>query len=93
MNEKSKFTVAKIATLGLLTTTFAFTNLEIAKSKTDSASTVALQLNVGEPAGAVCRSKCAKAIGNAAKSAVRVIFMRAIHNGTGSQPQQQQPRN
>ena len=91
MNKKS--TVAKIATLGLLTTTLAFTNLEIAKSKTDSASTVALQLNVGEPAGAACRSQCAKVIGNVAKSAVRGIFRRTVNNGTGSQPQQQQPRN
>ncbi|HHP7230518.1 MAG TPA: hypothetical protein ACFCUY_06630 [Xenococcaceae cyanobacterium] len=62
MNNKS--TIAKVTTLGLLTTTLAFTNLEVATSKTGSASsTVALQLNVGEPASAgnPCNRTCQKA--------------------------------
>ncbi|HHP7230519.1 MAG TPA: hypothetical protein ACFCUY_06635 [Xenococcaceae cyanobacterium] len=59
MNKKS--TMAKVATLGLLTTTLAFTNLEVATSKTGStSSTVALQLNVGESASAKCNSSCQK---------------------------------
>lgn len=61
MNGKS--TIAKVATLGLLTTTFAFGNLEIATFKTGSTFPVGLELSIGKPASALkCRKGCVKAI-------------------------------
>ncbi len=80
-----KFILAKVTTLGLLTTTLAFTNLEIATSKAGSTSLMTLQLDVGQSASALkCNSRCAKAIGRAGVSAVRSIWNRS------RQQQQQQ---
>ena len=56
-----KITFKKAAVLGLISTTFAVTNVEIATLKSESASHSALNIEIGKSANAgVCNSRCAK---------------------------------
>lgn len=58
-----KLTLVKVAMLGLISATFAFTNIEIATSKSRSISDIALQVDLGSSANAgICNSRCARRI-------------------------------
>lgn len=75
-----------MAVLGIISTSFAFTNVEIATSKSKSISNVsALQVGLGSSANAgVCNSRCARRISR--------IGGRIVKNAWQKRKQQQEQR-
>ena len=63
--------------LGLISTTFAVTNIETATLKSDSLSRLPLNVEVGKSANAVnCNSRCAKRLGRLGIKVGRTIWRR-----------------
>lgn len=72
-----KIALTKIVVCGLLSTTFAVTNIETATLKSDSLSPYRLNLKIGKSANAVtCNSRCAKRLGRLGIKVGRTIWRR-----------------
>lgn len=72
-----KITFRKVVVLGLISTTFAVTNIETVTLKSDSSSRLALNVEIGKSANAVnCNSRCAKKLSRLGIKVGRTIWRR-----------------
>ncbi|MEM8718053.1 MAG: hypothetical protein AAGE84_01925 [Cyanobacteria bacterium P01_G01_bin.39] len=72
-----KITFRKAVVLGLISTTFATSNIEISTLKSNSSSRLPLKVEIGKSANAVnCNSRCAKRLGRLGIKVGRTIWRR-----------------